>query len=502
MRLARNPQRPDLFASKMGKSPCVRGTCRTKTTTLMKRVAACVLALVAAPSLASAEVEVGGIAGLHVFSKSSDLGVPDGAMAEDIESLKNSALFGLRLGVYFAQDTIGVEAEAGVIPTEPRKLVFDVYSLAYRGSLVYQLRAKDPTNRILPFLIAGAGQITIVDSLNKDVVEESGVLAIHAGVGAKYRAANNWGVRLDFRGLLVPKVGSGQAFDAEVLASIYKEFGRQKKAAPVTPVEPPKTDDDPDKDSILGANDKCPTEAEDKDGFQDDDGCPDLDNDGDGVADSADKCIAEPEDKDSFQDDDGCPDPDNDGDGVPDAADKCGDQPETRNGFQDDDGCPDEIPQQLKQFTGVIQGITFKTGDATLLPASNKTLDKAVAVLAEFKDVKLEIQGHTDDVALKPKKGAVYQDNLSLSQGRADAVKAYFQAKGIEESRLIAKGYGDTLPAESPQGLKGAKLTAARAKNRRVEFKLITSGDAPADPPKTDAPAPAPAPEAPPAEKK
>ncbi len=461
----------------------------------MKRVAASVLALVAAPSLALAEVEVGGIAGLHVFSEKSDLGVPDGANSEDIESLKNSAIFGLRLGVYFAKDSIGVEAEAGIIPTEPRMLVFDVYSIAYRGSLVYQLRAADPSNRILPFVLAGAGQITIFNSLNKDVVEESGVLAIHAGVGAKYRAANDWGVRLDFRGLLVPKVGSGQAFDAEAIVSVYKEFGRKKKTIAAV-VEPPvKVDDDPDQDSILGANDKCPTEAEDKDGFQDDDGCPDPDNDGDGVADGADKCVAEPEDKDSFQDDDGCPDPDNDGDGVPDAADKCGDQPETKNGFQDDDGCPDEIPAQLKQFTGVIQGITFKTGDATLLPASNKALDKAVAVLAEFKDVKLEIQGHTDDVALKAKTGAKYQDNLSLSQGRADAVKSYFQAKGIDESRLIAKGYGDTMPAENPAGLKGGKLNAARAKNRRVEFKLITGSEgAPVDPPKTE---PAPAPEAP-----
>jgi OmpA-OmpF porin, OOP family len=462
----------------------------------MKRVAASVLALVAAPSLALAEVEVGGLAGLHVFSKDSGLGVPDNASPEDIESLKNSAIFGVRLGVYFAKDSIGVEAEGGLIPTEPRMLVFDVYSLAYRGSLVYQMRAADPTNRILPFVIAGAGQIRVFNSLNKDIVEETGVLAIHAGVGAKYRAANDWGVRLDFRALLVPSKDDGQAFDAEAIVSVYKEFGRKKKTiAPI--VEPPKTDDDPDKDGIIGTNDKCPTEAEDKDGFQDDDGCPDPDNDGDGVADANDKCIAEPEDKDSFQDDDGCPDPDNDGDGVPDAADKCGDQPETKNGFQDDDGCPDEIPAQLKQFTGVIQGITFKTGDATLLPASNKALDKAVAVLAEFKDVKLEIQGHTDDVALKAKAGAKYQDNLALSQGRADSVKAYFISKGIEEGRLSAKGYGDTLPAEPPTGLKGGKLNAARAKNRRVEFKLITGEEAAAP-----APAPAPAPEAPPADKK
>src|SRR5690606_18155294 len=113
---------------------------------------------------------------------------------------------------------------------------------------------------------------------------------------------------------------------------------------------------------------KCPMEPEDMDGFQDDDGCPEADNDGDGLADAQDKCPNEAEDKDGFQDDDGCPDPDNDGDGVADASDKCVDQPETKNGYQDDDGCPDEIPQKVKQFTGVIQGINFKVNSSDLLP--------------------------------------------------------------------------------------------------------------------------------------
>ncbi|MGE3769304.1 MAG: OmpA family protein, partial [Kofleriaceae bacterium] len=186
----------------------------------------------------------------------------------------------------------------------------------------------------------------------------------------------------------------------------------------------------------------------------------------------------------------------NDGDGVPDAQDKCAAEPETKNGFQDDDGCPDEIPQQLKKFTGVIKGINFKTGDATLLASSNKTLDAAVKVLNEFPDLKLEIQGHTDDVPLKPRKGSTFQDNMALSQGRADAVKAYFESKGIAADRLIAKGYGDSMPAESPTGLKGAKLNAARAKNRRVEFKLVSSLTQDAAAP---APAPAPTPEPTPA---
>ncbi len=98
---------------------------------------------------------------------------------------------------------------------------------------------------------------------------------------------------------------------------------------------------DTDGDGILDKNDKCPFEAEDKDGFEDDDGCPDLDNDRDGIPDSRDKCRDAPEDFDGFQDDDGCPDLDDDNDGIPDADDKCRNEPEDKDGFQDEDGCPD-----------------------------------------------------------------------------------------------------------------------------------------------------------------
>ena len=99
---------------------------------------------------------------------------------------------------------------------------------------------------------------------------------------------------------------------------------------------------DGDRDRLFGAADQCPGDAEDYDGFQDTDGCPDVDNDGDGVADVADRAPMEPEDKDGFQDDDGAPDPDNDGDGLADAGDQCPGERETQNGYQDGDGCPDQ----------------------------------------------------------------------------------------------------------------------------------------------------------------
>jgi OOP family OmpA-OmpF porin len=489
---------------------------------LLRPASLVALAIAGSASAAHANVEIGGTAGIHVFSTTNELGVNDVANAN---SERNGALFGVRLGLFFGP-YLGVEGEFGVVPTEARRTTFDIWNITYRGHLVLQARAGNPANKIVPFILFGGGAFQIVDnggSKNDAQIKKDTDGMLYAGIGAKYRIDHGWGLRLDAR-LLFPPSSKDDSFteDFEALLSIYKEWGRPEPVKVVV-------DEDPDHDGIVGAADKCPNdpedkdgfqdddgcpdldndgdgvpdnvdkcpnEAEDKDGFQDDDGCPDLDNDGDGIPDTADKCPNEPEDKDGFQDDDGCPDPDNDGDGVLDADDKCPTEPETKNGYQDEDGCPDEIPQRLKQFTGVIQGINFKLGDAALNPSSNVTLDRAVAVLKEFGDLKLEIQGHTDDQPIKA--GGKYADNQALSQARAETVKGYFVAKGIDESRLTARGYGDSVPVESPTGLKGAKLNAARAKNRRVEFKLVSAlTAAPAAPTATPAappPAPAPAP--------
>ncbi len=70
-----------------------------------------------------------------------------------------------------------------------------------------------------------------------------------------------------------------------------------------------------------------------------------VDTDGDGIDDENDKCPADKEDKDLFEDKDGCPDPDNDGDGVPDATDDCPDEPENKDGVDDEDGCPEPPPK-------------------------------------------------------------------------------------------------------------------------------------------------------------
>ena len=98
---------------------------------------------------------------------------------------------------------------------------------------------------------------------------------------------------------------------------------------------------DRDQDGIDNSMDICQDIPEDYDGFQDEDGCPDIDNDQDGIEDIRDFCIFLPEDYDGFQDEDGCPEPDNDNDNILDAIDRCPNAKETVNNYRDEDGCPD-----------------------------------------------------------------------------------------------------------------------------------------------------------------
>jgi OOP family OmpA-OmpF porin len=432
----------------------------------MTRLAAVLLTtLVLGTTAAHAGVEIGGFAGLHIFSSTNGLGVPDASVnpMRAMESQKSSAIFALRLGVFF-NEHVGIEVEGGVIPTEPATgAVFDILDVVGRAHVVYRFLA--PEKGFNAFALVGGGFMHVASTVNSDIIRKETNYMPHVGLGVMYKTGGGWGVRADARLILPPSSQGSVTEDFELLMSLTHEFGA--KATKEVVVEKPKTaDKDSDGDGIPDSKDKCPNEAEDKDGFQDEDGCPDPDNDKDGIPDAKDKCPNEA----GPAENQGCPDKDSDGDGIVDRLDKCPDQPETKNGYQDEDGCPDEIPEKLKAFTGAIQGINFKTGEADLLPGATVTLDKAVAVLVEFKDIHLEIQGHTDD---QPLKSAKYPDNTALSQARAETVKAYFVKKGIDDSRIQAKGYGETIPVEDPKGLTGGKLNAARAKNRRVEFKLI-----------------------------
>lgn len=104
---------------------------------------------------------------------------------------------------------------------------------------------------------------------------------------------------------------------------------------------------DKDNDRVTDDLDQCPDIPEDRDGYEDSDGCPELDNDDDGIIDREDMCPNVRGARSSDPRTNGCPAPDrgatkdSDGDGVHDDTDKCPTQPEDMDGFEDDDGCPD-----------------------------------------------------------------------------------------------------------------------------------------------------------------
>jgi OOP family OmpA-OmpF porin len=399
------------------------------------------------------QIDVGPFIGYHVFGVESLLGSDVG---EGETTIDDGPLFGLRVG-YTLLSRLGVELEGGLLLTNPRtRPEQDVMGFVYRANVLYRVTGDNLGGDL--YLLAGAGGVTVGES-DDGAIQSDTAFMPHLGLTATVEIGDHWGVRFDGRGMLTKDTSEDSKLNWEALFGVYYAFGRKPHAA--APVEPVPVAGDSDGDGIADDADKCPNEAETKNEIDDQDGCPEKDTDGDGRLDAADKCPNEPEDADGFQDEDGCPDPDNDGDGVADAADKCGAEPETKNGFQDDDGCPDEVPAAVAKFTGAIKGINFVTGSAKITAGSRPVLDRAVAVLKEHPTVRLEIAGHTDD------RGSADR-NRTLSQERAEAVKAYLVSKGIDESRLRAAGYGPDKPVDP------AKTAAARSKNRRVEFVILT----------------------------
>lgn len=255
------------------------------------------------------------------------------------------------------------------------------------------------------------------------------------------------------------------------------------------PPPPPPAPGDRDGDGILDPDDECPDVPEDRDGYQDEDGCPETqDSDGDGLDDDHDLCPAEPEDQDNYQDADGCPELDNDVDGIVDTADHCPAEPEDRDGHRDDDGCPDldndgdhiddavdacpnepglasengcpRVYQDVEVTSeGIVihQQVFFVTDRATIRPESHAILDTVAQVMRDFPDISIEVQGHTDSRGND-------RHNMQLSQARADSVRTYLIQQGIAGDRMTAVGYGETMPIEDNA------TDAGRSMNRRVEF--------------------------------
>jgi OmpA-OmpF porin, OOP family len=405
----------------------------------MLRVPAVLLVLLA-PSLAAAdETQIGGFFGPRIFSQKSALGYIDGSPAHPM--LENGVTLGARIARQFGLPWLFPEFEVAFCPTKTttpmNAIPADIYWIDPRVQLRFELM---PGRRLQPFVIVGGGAPIAISSarltLNSGVIGEG-----YAGGGIRFDTTKGFTVRFDARVAIIPGENP-PLIGAEVEVGIGIEFqiGRKKPKVAETVIDA-KVEPDRDGDGIPDSRDKCPDRPEDMDGFEDEDGCPDIDNDGDHVLDIADKCPL---------------------------------QPETINGFEDDDGCPDTVPPDVETLKGTIEGLIYAEGETAVRDSAHPSIQKIAKVMADHPSIKVVLVGYTDDREAKafatPTEGQPPPDLESiatqLAHGRAEAVRQALVAVGVAQGRIIVEGVGAEEPVADNNSAKG------RLANRRVQIKL------------------------------
>ena len=340
---------------------------------------------------------------------------------------------GLRFA-YFFLPNVGVEAEGSMVMASTQGMdaagtgpsqSASIYSAHVQAIYQYPV----PDLKLVPFAAIGAG----VWHTSSDYLGSDTDWPLHIGIGARFFVTDQIAVRADFRYLRGPSIE-----DPYTLNDGYGELMIGVQWAPGA-------------SSHGGGNEGPPPPPP-----------VDRDSDGDGIPDSLDKCPNEPEDKDLYQDVEGCPDPDNDGDGIPDATDKCPNEPETINGNQDDDGCPDRgdplvimSPDRLD----LLDAIVFK--GTTIQKQSLNVLGQVGATLRAHTEIwRLRLTVH-----VQPTKDP--DKDMELSQKRAQVLKDWLVQYGIDAKRLEPRGFGGTKPLVPPDTKGSAAI------NERVELIIL-----------------------------
>jgi OmpA-OmpF porin, OOP family len=417
---------------------------------------------------------------------------------------KDDILFGGRVGRFLTSHW-GVEGSFQRLDTEtdfdPALALrnVDVDLDAYRLNVLYNFMEG---SKVRPFVTGGAGW----ERVDAGSFGDRHDFGFNAGGGVRWFFTDRFGLRLDGRFVSTAHGGNIDARENNVEGQVGVMWAFGPGGAPKQAVDsdgdgvPDKKDKCPDTPAGAKVDERgCPSDADGDGVFDGIDQCPNTekgwavdskgcpkDSDGDGVPDAKDTCADTPagakvDDKGCPTDADGdgvfdgldrCPDTpagvkvdasgcprDSDGDGVDDGRDKC---PDTPAGTPvDADGCP-QAPKAAPLFEEgrkelVLQGVNFETNKAVLTPDSLTVLDRVAASLRDWPEIRVEIGGHTDSQASN-----AY--NLKLSDSRAKAVRDYLMSKGIDGSRMTAKGYGESKPIADNNTKEG------RAQNRRVEL--------------------------------
>ncbi|HUJ57447.1 MAG TPA: OmpA family protein [Kofleriaceae bacterium] len=402
--------------------------------------------VVATPALAHADpTDVGGFFGPRFYSQISGLGYLDDAPAHPM--LQNSIALGGRIAHQFMFPWLYPEFELALAPAHTNALdgasSVSVFWFEPRVQIRFELL---PGRRVMPFVLIGTGAPVALSSARRTF--DSGITGDgYAGAGVRFDTGRGFRFRFDARLVLLPGVQASTGdnklgFEGDINFGVELALGAHRAAA-AKEVVPDATPSDRDGDGIPDAVDKCPDRPEDFDGFEDQDGCPDIDNDGDHVLDIADKCPM---------------------------------QPETYNGFEDEDGCPDTVPADVEAIKGTIEGLLYAEGETAVHDSALPALKKIAGVMKAHPGIKIVLVGHTDDREAKefappPAPGQPPPDLASLatdlSRARAEAVRQALVAIGVGVGRIVVDGMGAEEPVADNANGRG------RLANRRVELKLF-----------------------------
>jgi outer membrane protein OmpA-like peptidoglycan-associated protein len=415
------------------------------------------------------------LAGEHP-SPRYEIGPFGGIIDFDTARHLNGNIYGGRFGVNISP-YLGIEAVVGAskvsspIPNTPSETIW----LSNIDLVVHPVRAV-----VEPYISGGIGSLTSY-AITAPSQEAQNQFNFDLGGGINIWLAEHVAVRCDYHGYWASSGDAAGPNDPSRYRDMMGTVGLSMGLGNSQPIV------DTDRDGVADDFDRCsetplgttvdsfgcPPDA-DGDGVADSEdqcagtppqatvslsGCP-SDSDNDGMFDGIDSCPGTP--KNAQIDSKGCP-IDSDRDGVFDGIDRCNG---TALGVSvDQHGCPMPTPEPKTQVKTVdrwlvMHNLTFKTGSAEILPSSHAPLNEVASSLIASPEVRIEICGYADS------RGSDAA-NLALTQKRAEAVRDYLIGRGIEPSRLRARGFGEADPMgnnATPEG---------RAMNRRVEFHRI-----------------------------